>query len=123
MVFIGKIFITVASAVGGYHYLDIHFGDELNFLMLPTALIGIVAYAVSEMFDEVFGMAVTTILQCFVVDEEMFEADERYAPSSLVGTIDSTQQNYYKKKTTKIGAESSCCNKSNAMVMPSETKA
>ena len=41
--------------------------------MLPTALIGIVAYAVSEMSDEVFGMAITTILQCFVVDEEMFE--------------------------------------------------
>ena len=37
----------------GYYYLEIHYGDELNFLMVPTLLIAIVAYAVSEMFNEV----------------------------------------------------------------------
>jgi len=81
----------------------------------------IVAYAVSEMLDEVVGMAITTISQCFVVDEEMFEADERYAPSSLAGTIGSTQQSY--KKSKKVGVESSCCNKSIIMVTFPEAKA
>ncbi len=85
--------------------MEIHFGTKLNYLMLPTALIAIVAYAVSEMFDEVFGMTITTILQCFVVDEEMFDADERYAPSSLAATIDYTQQSY--KKSKKVGVKSS----------------
>ena len=108
------------ASIPGYHYLDIHFGTELNYLMLPTALIAIVAYAVSEMFDEVFGMAITTILQCCVVDEEMFEADERYAPSSLAGTIDSTQQSYKKRK---VGVESLCGNKSTITVTSPEAKA
>jgi hypothetical protein len=55
------------------------------------------------------------------VDEEMFEADERYAPSSLAGTIDSTQQSY--KKSKKVGVESSCCNKSTITVTSPEAKA
>ncbi|KAL7539973.1 hypothetical protein ACHAXR_009764 [Thalassiosira sp. AJA248-18] len=101
VLFIGKVFITVASAVGGYYYLEIHFGDELNYLMVPTLLIAIVAFAVAEMFNEVFGMAISTILQCFVADEELFDAEDRFAPDSLAGTIDSTQKKYKKKK--KVG--------------------
>ena len=102
VLFIGKVFITVSSAVGGYYYLEIHFGDELNFLMVPTLLIAIVAYAVSEMFNEVFGMAISTILQCFVVDEEM---QSGYSPDSLSHMIDSTQQKYKNKK--KVGMDES----------------
>jgi hypothetical protein len=68
-------------------------------------LIGLLAYAVSEMFDEVFGMAISTILQCFVVDEEMFDPEERFASPRLVETIDSTQQNYKKKSKKSIEAD------------------
>jgi len=57
------------------------------------------------MFNEVFGMAISTILQCFVADEELFEGDERFAPSSLAGMVDSTQQKY--KKTKKVSVEAS----------------
>ena len=105
VLFIAKVFITVASAVAGYYYLEIHFGDQLNSLMVPTLLIGLCAYAVSEMFNEVFGMAISTILQCFVADEELFDADERFAPGSLAGTIDSTQQKYKKKKKVLVEGE------------------
>jgi hypothetical protein len=74
--------------------------------MVPTFLIAIVAYAVGEMFNEVFGMAISTILQCFVADEELFEdAGQRFAPGSLAGTIDATQQKYKTKK--KVGSEAS----------------
>ena len=85
-----------------YFYLETKFGHELNSLMVPTALVAIMAYAVSEMFSEVFGMAISTILQCFVADEEMFEADDRFAPSSLAGTINSTQQKYKKNKQVGV---------------------
>jgi len=98
ILFIGKVFITVASTVPGYLYLEKNYGNELNFVMVPTLLIAVTAYAASEMFNEVFGMSISTILQCFVADEEMFEGDERFAPSSLAGTIDSTQQGTKKKK-------------------------
>ncbi len=98
ILFISKVFITVASTVAGYFYLERNFEDKLNFLMVPTSLIAVTAYAASEMFNEVFGMSISTILQCFVADEEMFEGDERFAPSSLSGTIDSTHKGMKKKK-------------------------
>ncbi|KAL3796266.1 hypothetical protein HJC23_008586 [Cyclotella cryptica] len=105
VLFIGKVFITVVSTVSGYYYLQIHFGDQLNSLMAPTLLIAICSYAVSEMFDEVFGMAISTILQCFVTDEEIFEPNKRYSPSSLSGTLDATQQKYDNKKNSSIGID------------------
>jgi hypothetical protein len=98
VLFINKTFITVASTVAGYYYLEMHFGDELNFLMVPTLLIGLVAYAVSEMFDEVFGMSISTLLQCFIADEEMFDDSDRYAPASLAGAFDDTEQKYCREK-------------------------
>ncbi len=87
--------------------MEIHFGDKLNYLMVPTLLIAIVAYAASEMFNEVFGMAISCILTAFAVDEEMFEIDDRFAPGSLANTIDSTQQKFKKnKKQIQVGVES-----------------
>ena len=107
VLFINKVFITVASTAAGYYYLDTYYGDQLNSVMAPTLLIAICSYAVSEMFDEVFGMAISTILQCFVIDEEMHEPDDRFAPKELAGTLDSTQQKYKKKKssTASIGID------------------
>ena len=103
VLFIGKLFITVASAVGGYYYLEIHYGDELHSLTVPTLLVGFLAYAVSEAFSEVLGMAISTILQCFVADEELFDqAEDRFAPDSLMECIDTTQQRYKKKKQVAV---------------------
>lgn len=82
----------------GYLYLEMYYGDQLNFLMVPTVFIALSAYAASEMFNEVFGMAISTILQCFVADEEMFDGDDRFAPISLASTIDSTQQKISRKR-------------------------
>ena len=78
--------------------MQMYYGDQLNSLLAPTILIGICSYAVSEMFDEVFGMAISTILQCFVADEELHEPDERFASKDLVLTLESTQQKYKKRK-------------------------
>lgn len=98
VLFLNKVFITVASSAGGYFYLQADHGDQLSSLMTPTLLIGICSYAVSEMFDEVFGMAISTMLQCFVADEEMHEPDERFVSKELIGTVESTQQKYKKRK-------------------------
>ena len=45
---------------------------------------------------------ITCILQCFVVDEEMYDSEERFAPKSLASTIEQTQQKYKKKKQVGI---------------------
>jgi hypothetical protein len=52
------------------------------------------------MFDEVFSMAISTILQCCVADEEMHEPHERYAPKELTGTLESTQQRYKRRRSS-----------------------
>lgn len=100
VLFINKVFIVVASTATGYYYLDTYYGDQLNSLMAPTLLIAICSYAVSEMFDEVFGMAISALLQCFIADEEMHEPEDRYTPKSFAGTLESTQQKYKKRKTS-----------------------
>ena len=74
---IGKLFITVAATFIGYYYMDSNMGDVLNSMWLPLLLIILFAYVTAEMFNEVFGMAIWTILQCFVADEEMFELSDR----------------------------------------------
>lgn len=100
VLFINKVFVVVASTAGGYFYLQTYYGDHLNSLITPTLLIAITSYAVSEMFDEVFSMAISTILQCCVADEEMHEPHERYAPKELTGTLESTQQRYKRRRSS-----------------------
>ena len=73
VLFIGKMFIVLASTIGAYFYMQYYYGDDLNGLAMPTALVFLVAYCAADMFNEVFGMAISTILQCFITDEEMFE--------------------------------------------------
>jgi len=86
----GKLFVVVVTTTGAYIYLDDHFEDELNGLWLPVALVSIISYFIAQMFSEVFGMAISTILQCFIVDEELFEQSERFARKSLTEVIDKT---------------------------------
>ena len=89
---LGKLFIVAGSTIGAYFYLNIQYSDSLNGLYVPIVLVGLASYAASEIFNEVFGMAISTILQCFVTDEEMFGPEDRFAPGSLASTIEKTQQ-------------------------------
>ncbi|GMI41077.1 hypothetical protein TrCOL_g123 [Triparma columacea] len=89
---IGKLFITVAATFVGYYYMDSNMMDQLNGMWLPILLIILFAYVTAEMFNEVFGMAIWTILQCFVADEEMFEPSERFAEGDLAETVSKTQK-------------------------------
>jgi hypothetical protein len=70
---LGKLFIIVTSTLSGYLYMDYYYADQLNGLSVVTITIFISSYATAGMFNEVFGMAISTILQCFVTDEELFE--------------------------------------------------
>ncbi|KAL3773532.1 hypothetical protein ACHAWO_000528 [Cyclotella atomus] len=90
----------VSQAVLFINKVFTYYGDHLNSLITPTLLIAITSYAVSEMFDEVFSMAISTILQCCVADEEMHEPHERYAPKELTGTLESTQQRYKRRRSS-----------------------
>mmetsp|Transcript_9926 Transcript_9926/g.14760 ORF Transcript_9926/g.14760 Transcript_9926/m.14760 type:complete len:681 (-) Transcript_9926:285-2327(-) len=91
VLFVGKIFIVTIATGCAYVYLDENYSDQLNGLWLPTLLIAAISYCTAEMFSEVIGMTVSTILQCFITDEEMFQPDQRFARRSLAATINKTQ--------------------------------
>ena len=69
---VGKLFIVVASTIGAYLYLDHYYSDYLNGLYMPTVFVFLASFATAEIFNEVFGMAIMTILQCFLTDEEIY---------------------------------------------------
>ena len=73
VLFIGKLFIVVSTTLLTYLYLDKELSGELNGLWLPTLVTAIISYCVAAMFSEVFGMTISTILQCYMKDEDLFD--------------------------------------------------
>ena len=75
-------------------YLAVIYGrnqdTEINGIIAPTVIVFILSYFVACMFTELFGMAIETILLCYIADEEMFPAAERYAEGDLHESIQST---------------------------------
>lgn len=85
---IGKLFITAATGVASYFAMDHFLGDQLTSLAGPCVLIVIIAYNVADSFMDIFDMGVSTILQCFVADDEMFSEEESFAEGTLKTYID-----------------------------------
>jgi hypothetical protein len=46
------------------------------------------SYFIGNMFLDVFDMSTSTVLQCFIADEEMFDGDECYADGDLRRWLD-----------------------------------
>lgn len=87
---LGKLLIPSAAGFMFYAVVESQMGDEMHGLIGPTVVVILLALVVADMFCEVFGMAISTILQCFIADEEMFKDGERFASSGLVKTINNT---------------------------------
>ena len=101
---IGKLFIMVSTTFVAYSAMKDTIGGELHFLWWPVLLTCFVSYFTAEMFNEVFGMAISTILQCFVADEELYEPNDRFASGDLGAMIKKTQTEH-EKLTGGAGAK------------------
>ena len=89
VLFIGKLFISAVTTSASYYVMNELIGDEVFSLAGPTIFIFIISYFISDMFMDIFDMGVTTVLQCFIADEEMFEErGECYAEGRLRKYID-----------------------------------
>lgn len=87
----GKIFISaITTGLSYYAFLQSSVDEELHHIAGPMAVIFFISFVVSGMFMGVFDMGITTILHCFIADEEMF--DGAYAQGSLVQWIDCCQR-------------------------------
>lgn len=62
--------------------------SDLNSTVGPAIMTGILAYYTGKMVTGVYGMAITTILQCFVADEELFPPSQQFAERDLKGWVD-----------------------------------
>lgn len=55
---------------------------------------------------KVFGMAISTILQCFIADEEMFKGDDRYGEGDLAAMLDKASRTNSKGQARVVAVES-----------------
>jgi choline transporter-like protein 2/4/5 len=88
VIIIGKMFIMVITGGCSYMAMDQNMGEELYSPLGPVFFIMILSYFTASMFMNIFGMAIATILQCFVADEEMYSGSDRFAEASLAKFID-----------------------------------
>ena len=90
---LGKLLIPMATTF--LCYLAIAYGlpeSEVPAIVSPLIFVFIVSYFIACMFGEVLGMGITTIMHCFIADEEMFEPKKRFAEGSLRNTWQRTIQ-------------------------------
>ncbi|KAJ8608720.1 hypothetical protein CTAYLR_009661 [Chrysophaeum taylorii] len=101
---LGKAIITGGAALLAYIVIDYTIADDLNSIIAPMVLTVILAYWVAKMFNEIWGMAMSTILQCFIADEEIYKGDKNamYAGASLKATVSNANKGKYKGEPNKV---------------------
>jgi hypothetical protein len=103
---LGKLVITAGATFLCYVCLAYTpVSDELNYIWLPLVFTAIIAFYVAAMFNEVWGMAMSTILQCFCADEEIYKGDKdaMYAGADLKATVSNSNKGKFAKKS-KVAA-------------------
>ncbi|CAD7940129.1 unnamed protein product [Amoebophrya sp. A120] len=93
---IGMIFITVFTTIIGYFVLNAMYEDDISSPVMCVLLFFMIGYVVSQLFMDVFGLAVDTTLQCFVADEELNakggSGGAQYTPEELKGFLKDPNQ-------------------------------
>ena len=87
---IGRIFICASTGGVFYIILEEQLGNDIYSPVGPTAVVIILSFFTGTMFTNIFEMAISTILQCFIADEEMFDGslDASFASPSLQSCIE-----------------------------------
>jgi Plasma-membrane choline transporter len=85
---VGKLFISAAVTLVAYYTILENIGADLYSVGGPVAVTFLISYFISDMFMDVLDMGISTVLHCFIADEEMFDGDERYHESSLKDYVD-----------------------------------
>mmetsp|Transcript_5580 Transcript_5580/g.8197 ORF Transcript_5580/g.8197 Transcript_5580/m.8197 type:complete len:658 (-) Transcript_5580:1234-3207(-) len=88
VVVIGKVFIAAATGTLAYIFMERDISHKVESVIGPVVVVMILTYVVATLFFSIFSMAVDTVLQCFIADEEMFDGDDCYAEGSLKEWID-----------------------------------
>lgn len=70
---LGNMFIGISSTAIGYTILTQigHFSDNIVSPIIPTLGFLIISFVIGSLFMNVYGMAVDSILMCYIVDSEL----------------------------------------------------
>ena len=86
--FLGSICITAGTTCICYYIITTSstYKNNLYSPVLPTIFFAIIAFFVSSLFMNIYGIAIDTILQCAIVDEEVHKAENsppKFCPEPL----------------------------------------
>lgn len=96
-----KFVICFATIGATYLAMNATIVDDLYSIISPSIFVGVLAYMVAGVFAEMFSMTTSTILQCFIADEEMFAPGERYASPNLLEFMEGTKKKQAPLQTQK----------------------
>lgn len=68
---IGKGLIMAVCGIASYYYTDYAYGDVIQNPYAQCIVIMVLAYMVASVFLAIFTFTASTILQCFLLDEEV----------------------------------------------------
>ena len=121
VVFIGKYFIIMVTTAFAYVCMDRVIGDELNSLVGPCIFVAFFAYCIAILFMSVFAMGISTLLQCFIADEEMYpDPVDRYASPELLSFIDSSAAAHAAEAKKKGGGAEEAAKAAASAAAPAE---
>ena len=94
------IMIPVSTTFLAYCFLvSDAFDTKIASPIAPVIFIFICSYYTAKKFTETFGMVISTILQCYVADTEMFPPEKRFAGGSLKAAVKSSNDKARKDAT------------------------
>lgn len=75
--FVGKVFMIVANVYICYLiYTEAEpYKSEMSSTFLPLAIIFVISWGISSIYMSIYGMAIDTILMCFLYDEKEHRGD------------------------------------------------
>jgi solute carrier family 44 (choline transporter-like protein), member 2/4/5 len=82
---IGKVFITCLSSYLGFLIIT-HFNpfqDEIQSPIPPTCVFALVSYIIAGLFMSIYEMVCDTIIQAYLVDEQLHITGVQFAPEPL----------------------------------------
>ncbi|CAM9134770.1 unnamed protein product [Choristocarpus tenellus] len=82
------LFVMFTTGALTYWIMESNIEDDLYSLVGPTLVVMVISFFISKMFTEVYGTAITAILQCFIADEEMFPSSQQFAQHDLREWVD-----------------------------------
>jgi len=88
-----KIVIVVGIGVSSFFTMQWLYFDYMWSILSITVLISFMSWFVANMFMEVLGIAIATILQCFIADEEMYPEGSYFVPNELDSFLKCIEKN------------------------------